>query len=176
MCTCLNMIIILIPELFNHGFKTREHVMTNFMIVWYWVSFLPSVKLLHSLFVCWVSHFLKKIQFKTCYARAERCKIHRMDKIFPRTWYFWGICSSCVQDRIQDFFLGGGAPLRNFSCSTSTSINRIFVFCRIPVVLESRGSSRGGGGGGAHPCTLPLDPPPCAANCGQKMFVITWST
>ena len=27
-----------------------------------------------------------------------------------------------------------------------------FVFCRIPVVLESRRSS-------AHPCTLPLDPP-----------------
>ena len=31
-----------------------------------------------------------------------------------------------------------------------------FFFCRIPVVLENRGSSRGGG---RTPCTLPLDPP-----------------
>ena len=32
-----------------------------------------------------------------------------------------------------------------------------FFFCRIPVVLENRRSSRGGG---VHtPCTLPLDPP-----------------
>ena len=37
------------------------------------------------------------------------------------------------------FFSGGGALV---SCSTSTPINHIvFFFCRIPVVLENRGSS-----------------------------------
>ena len=41
------------------------------------------------------------------------------------------------------FFLGGGAFV---SCSTSTPINHIVFFCRIPVVLENRRSSRGGGG------------------------------
>ena len=40
-----------------------------------------------------------------------------------------------------------------------TAINHLYIFfCRIPVVLESRRSSQEGGGG-AHPCTLPLDPP-----------------
>ena len=34
------------------------------------------------------------------------------------------------------FFLGGGALV---SCSTSTPINHaVFLFCRIPVVLENR--------------------------------------
>ena len=54
------------------------------------------------------------------------------------------------------FFLGGGALV---SCSTSTPINHIVFFGRIPVVLENRRSSRGGGGGGGAvrtPCTLPL--------------------
>ena len=47
------------------------------------------------------------------------------------------------------FFLGGGALV---SCSTSTPINHIvFFFCRIPVVLEIRRSSRGGEGGCAPP-------------------------
>ena len=42
------------------------------------------------------------------------------------------------------FLLGGGALV---SFSTSTPINHIvfFFFCRIPVVLENRGSSQGGG-------------------------------
>ena len=53
------------------------------------------------------------------------------------------------------FFLGGGALV---SCSTSTPINHIVFFGRIPVVLENRRSSRWGGGGGTS-CTLPLDPP-----------------
>ena len=41
------------------------------------------------------------------------------------------------------FFWGGGALV---SCSTSTPINHIvfFFFCRIPVVLKNRRSSRGG--------------------------------
>ena len=51
------------------------------------------------------------------------------------------------------FFLGGGALV---SCSTSTPINHIVFFCRIPVVLKNRRLS---GGGGSTPCTLPLDPP-----------------
>ena len=42
-------------------------------------------------------------------------------------------------------FLGGGALV---SCSTSTPINHIFFFCRIPVVLENHRSSQGRGGGG----------------------------
>ena len=51
-------------------------------------------------------------------------------------------------------FLGGGALV---SCSTSTPINHIAFFCRIPVVLENCKSPQGGG---VHtPCTLPLDPP-----------------
>ena len=55
------------------------------------------------------------------------------------------------------FFLGGGALV---SCSTSTPINHIVFFCRIPVVLENRRSSqREGGGEGAHP----LHPPPRSA-------------
>ena len=55
------------------------------------------------------------------------------------------------------FFLGGVALV---SCSTSTPINHIvflFFFCRIPVVLENRRSSKGAGG--AHP----LHPPPRSA-------------
>ena len=52
------------------------------------------------------------------------------------------------------FFLGGGALV---SCSTSTPINRIVFFWRIPVVLENRRSSLEGGG--AHP----LHPPPRSA-------------
>ena len=55
----------------------------------------------------------------------------------------------------QRFFLGGGALV---SCSTSTPINHIFFFCRIPVVLENRRSSQGGRRG-AHP----LHPPPRSA-------------
>ena len=53
------------------------------------------------------------------------------------------------------FYLGGSALV---SCSTSTPINHIVFFCRIPVVLENRRSSQGGRGV-RTPCTLPLDPP-----------------
>ena len=52
------------------------------------------------------------------------------------------------------FFVGGGALV---SCSTSTPINYIVFFCRIPVVLENRRSSQGGGV--RTPGTHPLDPP-----------------
>ena len=53
------------------------------------------------------------------------------------------------------FFLGEGALV---SWTTSTPINHIFFFGRIPVILEKRRSSRGGGEG-AHP----LPPPPGSA-------------
>ena len=52
------------------------------------------------------------------------------------------------------FFVGGGALI---SCSTSTPINHVVFFRRIPVVLENRGTSRGVGG--VHP----LHPPPRSA-------------
>ena len=50
------------------------------------------------------------------------------------------------------FFLGGGALV---SCSTSTPINHIVFFGRIPVVLENRRSSRGRC---APPAPSPLGP------------------
>ncbi len=57
-----------------------------------------------------------------------------------------GVCSSPGAD--PRFFLGGGAPLRN----------GITNFGRIPLVLESCRSTRGGGGV-CTSCTLPLDLP-----------------
>ena len=51
------------------------------------------------------------------------------------------------------FLLGGGALV---CCSTSTPINHIVFFGKIPAVLENRRSSQGGM---RTPCTLPLDPP-----------------
>ena len=59
------------------------------------------------------------------------------------------------------FFLGGGALV---SCSTSTPVNHIVFFCRIPVVLKNRRSSRGWGWG-AHP----LHPPPRSAPVVQQL-------
>ena len=53
------------------------------------------------------------------------------------------------------FLLGGVALV---SCSTSTPINHIVFFGRIPVVLENRRSSRGGGGRCAPPAPSPLGP------------------
>ena len=60
------------------------------------------------------------------------------------------------------FFLGGGALV---SCSTSTPVNHIVFFCRIPVALENRRSSRGRGG--AHP----LHPPPRSAPVCYTFFL-----
>ena len=65
------------------------------------------------------------------------------------------------------FFLGGGAL---FSSSTSTPINHIVFFCRIPVVLENRRSSQGEGGGVHTPCTLPLDPPLTMLHLRRKNY------
>ena len=60
------------------------------------------------------------------------------------------------------FFLGGGALV---SCSTSTPINHMVFFYRIPVVLENRRSSRGGGG--VHP----LHPPPRSAPVSSSQYI-----
>ena len=61
------------------------------------------------------------------------------------------------------FFLGGGALV---SCSTSTPINHIVFFYRIPVVLENRRSSQGGGGD-----ALPLHPSPRSAPVTPSLSV-----
>ena len=72
--------------------------------------------------------------------------------MWTQTWLIANIQQ--LHGRIQDFFLGGSALV---SCSTSTPINHIVFFGRIPVVLvKPRVIS---GGGGRTPCTLPLDPP-----------------
>ena len=71
----------------------------------------------------------------------------------------YSLAEGC-QGQIQDFFRGGGGAL--ISCSTSTPIDHIVFFCRIPVVLENCRSSQGGGG--VHP----LHPPPRRApGCGM---------
>ena len=63
-------------------------------------------------------------------------------------------CARESRGRSRIFLRGGGALV---SCSTSTPINHIVFFGRIPVVLENCRSSRRGGG--AHP----LHPPPRSA-------------
>ena len=46
------------------------------------------------------------------------------------------------------------------SCSTSTPINHIvFFFLQNTSCIRKPAGHLGGGRGGAHPCTLPLDPP-----------------
>ena len=72
------------------------------------------------------------------------------------TWNVILVISTRSGSRI---FLGGGALV---SCCTSTPINHIVFFCRIPVELENRRSSQGGGGGGGGPAH-PLHPPPRSA-------------
>ena len=66
------------------------------------------------------------------------------------------------------FFLGGGALV---SCSTSTPINHTvqFFFCRIPVVLENRRSSKEGGG--AHPLHLPPRSAPATGPSCRSHFL-----
>ena len=59
----------------------------------------------------------------------------------------------CITGADPGLFLGGGGLV---SCSTSTPINHIVFFGRIPVVLENCRSSLGGGGVRTS-CTLPLD-------------------
>ena len=71
------------------------------------------------------------------------------------------------------FFLGGGALV---SCSTSTPINHIvqfffllFFFCRIPVVLENRRSSKGEGV--RTLCTLPFKSAPATGPSCRSHFL-----
>ena len=79
--------------------------------------------------------------------------------IFASTWHAW-FCRGGSR-----IFLGGGALV---SCSTSTPINHIVFFFRMPVVLENRRSSqRGGGGGVVHL----LHPPPRSA---PVLCIVVW--
>ena len=74
------------------------------------------------------------------------CSLQRVGKTI------YAVCYETGAD--PGFSLGRGALV---SCSTSTPINHIVFFGRIPVVLENRRSSQGGGL--RTPCTLPLDLP-----------------
>ena len=60
------------------------------------------------------------------------------------------------QGQIQDFFFRKGCTRLLLYFNTNKP-HSFFFFCRIPVVLENRRSSRGGGV--RSYCTLPLDPP-----------------
>ena len=77
----------------------------------------------------------------------------------------------CIFRGGSTIFLGGDALV---SCSTSTPINHIIFFCRIPVVLENRRSSQRGGGGGRTPCTLPLHPPLLTKTKCLKKYPLPW--
>ena len=93
------------------------------------------------------------------------------------TFTFMGGRGFDSKDRSSSrIFLRRGVPLRNYhfnshfygiyhkffnlvSCFTSTPINHNVSFCRIPVVLESHGSSLIGGGGERGECTTPVPSP-----------------
>ena len=94
---------------------------------------------------------------------GRRCK-HRYDQT-RNIWcqaVYWNALESLnlkqvvtKQGRIQDFFFRRGCtPLLLYFNTNKPH----FFFCRIPVILENRRSSRGGGWG-AHP----LHPPPRSA-------------
>ena len=71
-----------------------------------------------------------------------------------------------AQGRIPDFFRRGRTRLLLYF---NTNKPDSFFFCRIPVVLEDRRSSRGAGGEGAHP----LHPPPRSAPEAIKGFEVS---
>ena len=92
--------------------------------------------------------------------RKKRTKTRQSKKSFETCLFVLIACllvlSWCtISGADPGFFLGGDALV---SCSTSTPINHIVFFCRIPVVLENRRSSQGGWG------AQPLHPPPRSAH------------
>ena len=72
------------------------------------------------------------------------------------------------QGRIQDFFSRGCTRLLLY-CNTNKP--QSFFFCRIPVLLENRRSSRGRGEV-RTPCILPLDPPLQKAAIIQSWLIL----
>ena len=116
----------------------------------------------------WVREFLVGIKWKKYEQELEAENLndlkrskHPSKKLYCSIimCHIWS-CSkslSCLPVADLGFFLGGGALV---SCSTSTPINQIVFFCRIPVVLENRRSSQGGGGGGGAPPPPPPNKPP----------------
>ena len=82
---------------------------------------------------------MKRLQRSEMYQKSHRdycCFVH-----LKTYWFFEVLVAAAVAGADPGFFLGGGALV---SCATSTPINHIVFFCRIPVVLENRRSSQGG--------------------------------
>ena len=98
----------------------------------------------------WFSNLLwfKKTEHLTCLQQFT-CKRMQYSKLV--LWKGHHLSVEAGAD--PGFILWGVAVV---SCSTSTPINHIVFFCRIPVVLENQVISGWGGRGGAHP----LHPPP----------------
>ena len=92
------------------------------------------------------------------------CKSGLLWLVKRATYLLDSFCSN-VARQVAGFccpFRGGSRIFFRRGCTLlllyfSTNEPHSFFFCRIPVVLENRRSSWGEGG--AHPCTLPLDPP-----------------
>ena len=93
---------------------------------------------LHSLSVIWSSPLSDRAKVVVSNQYALPVLTYLM---WTQTWLIANIQQ--LHGRIQDFFWGGGALV---SRSTSTPINHIVFFGRIPVVLENRRSFRGWGG------------------------------
>ena len=149
-------------------------IMTNFHLNTTVVAIFPNASLWrHSLYSILVltlkTNCIKPSSYaSTAYVVVMRpsflsdsfVKIWATCEIFLGKWFTappppWQKISRTPTGADPGFFLGGGALV---SCPTSTPINHIVFFCRIPVVLENRRSSQGGGRG-AHP----LHPPPRSA-------------
>ena len=112
----------------------------------YFWAFKSSIKL----------YFFVIIVSITMYYDEEHCKLftafnHQVIKELACSWLSVGR-EHFFAGADPGVFLGGGVLV---SCSTSTPINHIVVFGRIPVV-GGGGGGGGGGGRGAHP----LHPPP----------------
>ena len=91
------------------------------------------------------------------------CKSGLLWLVKRATYLLDSFCSN-VARQVAGFccpFRGGSRIFFRRGCTRlllyfNTNKPDSFFFGRIPVVLGNRRSSRGGG---AHPCTLPLDPP-----------------
>ena len=179
MCTSRNyyMIIILNPELFSEGFQKK--------ITWRRMSWSCGEGISYRrwscftvcLSVCWVSHFLKKYNSRHAMSEPNDAK--------SIAWTRFSFELDTFKEFATAVFRIGSRILFRRGCTTKEFLLLYFKtnkphFCFLQntsCIRKPRVISGGGGGGwGAHSCTLPLDPPLCAANCGQEMIVIMWST